>query len=123
MTQNPSKIPLPANKTIPKSLSDLSLSDLQSPSKASSAHDSTSPITPIGVGGRRLSLINGHGSGYPHNKSTSSVIGRTNRTSKRESISENIAAHSDDPGKTHERLVMGDSLVDPSDSAYPNIIS
>ncbi|XAO27200.1 hypothetical protein I312_106042 [Cryptococcus bacillisporus CA1280] len=97
MTQNPSKIPLPANKTIPKSLSDLSLSDLQSPSKASSAHDSTSPITPIGVGGRRLSLINGHGSGYPHNKSTSSVIGRTNRTSKRESISENIAAHSDDP--------------------------
>ncbi|ADV25525.1 uveal autoantigen with coiled-coil domains and ankyrin repeats protein [Cryptococcus gattii E566] len=97
MTQNPSKIPLPANKTIPKSLSALSLSDLQSPSKASSVHDGTSPITPIGVGGRRLSLINGHGSGYPHNKSPSSVTGRTSRTSKRESISENIAAHSDDP--------------------------
>ncbi|KIR97302.1 hypothetical protein L804_05484 [Cryptococcus deuterogattii 2001/935-1] len=97
MTQNPSKITLPANKIIPKSLSDLSLSDLRSPSRVSSAHDRTSPITPIGVGGRRLSLINGHGPGYPHNKSTSSATGRTSRTSKRESISENISAHSDDP--------------------------
>lgn len=68
-------------------------------------------------------MINGHGPGYPHNKSTSSATGRTSRTSKRESISENISAHSDDPGKTHECLVMGDSLVDPSDFAYPNIIS
>ncbi|OXG73625.1 hypothetical protein C349_06489 [Cryptococcus neoformans var. grubii Br795] len=97
MAQTPSRIPLPANKTIPKSLSNLTLSDLQSPSRTSSAHDRSSPITPIGVGGRRLSLINGHGSGHPHNYPTSSVNGRTSRSSKSESINENIAVHSDDP--------------------------
>lgn len=108
MAQTPSRIPLPANKTIPKSLSNLTLSDLQSPSRTSSTHDRSSPITPIGVGGRRLSLINGHGSGHPHNYPTSSVNGRTSKSSKSESINENIAVHSDDPGKTQECLVMGD---------------
>lgn len=53
-------------------------------------------------------MINGHGSGHPHNYPTSSVNGRTSRSSKSESINENIAVHSDDPGKTQERLVMGD---------------
>ncbi|OWZ28536.1 hypothetical protein C356_06373 [Cryptococcus neoformans c45] len=97
MAQTPSRIPLPANKTLPKSLSNLTLSDLQSPSRTSSAHDRSSPITPIGVGGRRLSLINGHGSGHPHNYPTSSANGRISRSSKSESINENIAVHSDDP--------------------------
>lgn len=42
-------------------------------------------------------MINGHGSGHPHSYSTSGMNGRTNRSSKSESISENIAVHSDDP--------------------------